>query len=509
MSDIVVNATPRETRIALLEQRIVTELFIERHTNYGLVGNMYRGRVVKILPGMQAAFVDIGLPKAGFLHASDILVDPPMLPWGHETAPLDLDTSRDGAVPQPALPPEPAYAIEELLEEGQELLVQVAKEPLGTKGYRLTTYLSLAGRYLVLMPGVEHIGVSHRIPDEVEKERLRACVQALLPEGMGCIMRTLSAGTSPQELQADLHFLTALWQHVQHTARQVSAPCLVHQEVDLVLRTLRDFLTPEVERVIIDDVEAYERAQAFLQAVDLPHLAANLVLYQETVPLFEAFGIEKEIEHALQRKVWLKSGGYIIIDHTEALVAIDVNTGRFVGKSDPATTMLTTNLEAVHEIVRQLRLRNIGGLVIIDFIDMDTDEHKQLVFQALEEALRHDRARTKILQISEFGLVEMTRKRVRASLDQVLCEPCAYCNGTGRMESAAAVCSKVLREIQRVMRVTPYTKKVMLNVHPTVASMLYNEERTHVAALEHTWHITLAIQSDNDMPHGHFEVLSL
>ena len=509
MIDIVVNATPRETRIALLEQGLVAELFIERHTNHGLVGNIYRGRVAKILPGMQAAFVDIGLTKAGFLHVSDILVDPYALPWGHATAQLDLSISHDGAMPSPPLPPEPAYAIEELLEEGQEILVQVAKEPLGTKGCRLTTYLTLAGRYLVLMPGVEHLGVSRRIPDEAEKERLRLCVQALLPAGMGCIIRTLSAGVSAQELQADLHFLTVLWQHVQHTVNQVDAPCLVHQEVDLILRTLRDFLTPESERVIIDDVEAYERAQAFLQAAELPHLAANLVLYQDPVPLFEAFGIEKEIERALQRKVWLKSGGYIIIDHTEALVAIDVNTGRFVGKSDPAATMLTTNLEAVHEIVRQLRLRNIGGLVIIDFIDMDTDEHNQRVFQALEEALRYDRARTRILQISEFGLVEMTRKRTRASLDQVLCEPCMYCHGTGRMESATAVCSKVLREVQRVMRVTPRTNKVMLNVHPTVAAMLYNEARAHVAALERTWHITLAIQGDNDIPHGHFEVLSL
>src|SRR5262249_22853945 len=357
--------------------------------------NIYRGRAAKILPGMQAAFGDIGFPKAGFLHVSDILVDPHKPPWNHETAPLDLDTGRDGSAPQPAWPPQPAYAIAELLEQGQELLVEVAKERHGTKGCRLTTYLSLAERYLVLMPGVEHIGVSRRIPDEAEKERLRSCVQTLLPEGMGCIVRTLSAGVSTQELQADLHFLTALWQHVQHNASQGSAPCLGHQEVDLVLRTLRDCLAPEVERVIIDDVEAYERARAFLQAADLPHLAASLVLYQETVPLFEAFGIEKEVERALQRKVWLKSGGYITIDHTEALVAIDVNTGRFVGKSDPATTILTTNLEAVHEIVRQLRLRNIGGLVIIDFIDMDTDEHKQLVFQTLEEVLRYDRARTK------------------------------------------------------------------------------------------------------------------
>ena len=245
MIDIVVNATPRETRIALLEQGLVAELFIERHTNHGLVGNIYRGRVAKILPGMQAAFVDIGLTKAGFLHVSDILVDPYALPWSHATAQLDLSISHDGAMPSPPLPPEPAHAIEELLEEGQEILVQVAKEPLGTKGCRLTTYLTLAGRYLVLMPGVEHLGVSRRIPDEAEKERLRLCVQALLPAGMGCIIRTLSAGVSPQELQADLHFLTVLWQHVQHTVNQVDAPCLVHQEVDLILRTLRDFLTPE------------------------------------------------------------------------------------------------------------------------------------------------------------------------------------------------------------------------------------------------------------------------
>ena len=508
MTDIVINATPHETRVALLEQHTVTELFIEQHTQHGIVGNIYRGRVAKILPGMQAAFVDIGLPKAGFLHVYDILVDPHTPPWGNAPH-FDLGSLSGVPEAQPSLPPEPAYGIAELLEEGQELLVQVAKEPLGTKGCRLTTYVTLAGRYLVLMPGVEHIGISRRIADEAEKERLRADVKALLPEGMGCIVRTLSAGVASQELQADLQFLTALWHHVQHKAQQVSAPYLVHQDVDLVLRTLRDCCTAEVERVIIDDLQAYERAWEFVHSTAFPPLAAHLVLYQETIPLFEAFGIEKEIERALQRKVWLKSGGYIIIDHTEALVAIDVNTGRFVGKSDPAATILTTNLEAVHEIVRQLRLRNLGGLVIIDFIDMDTDEHRQLVFQTLEEALRYDRARTKILQISEFGLVEMTRKRVRASLEQVLCEPCSYCHGTGRMASAATVGSKVLREIQRVMRVTPHTKKVMVNVHPTVASRLYNEERAHVAALEHAFHITLAIQGDNDMPHGYFEVLSL
>ena len=291
MIDIVVNAMSHEIRVALLEQHTVTELFIEQHTNHGIVGNIYRGRVAKILPGMQAAFVDIGLPKAGFLHVYDILVDQRTLPWDTDTTPLDLGGLGEVSKTQPALPPEPAYAIEELLDEGQEILVQVAKEPLGTKGCRLTTYLTLAGRYLVLMPGVEHVGVSRRIPEEAEKERLRAGVKALLPEGMGCIVRTLSAGVTPQELQTDLHFLTALWQHVQHQAHQVGAPCLVHQEVDLVLRTLRDCLTAEVERVIIDDAQAYARAQAFLQAAELPRLAANLVLYEDTTPLFEAFGI--------------------------------------------------------------------------------------------------------------------------------------------------------------------------------------------------------------------------
>lgn len=504
--DIIVNTTVRETRIALLEQRVVTELFIERQAHDALVGNIYCGRVAKILPGMQAAFVDVGLPKAGFLHVSDILVDPYTLPWGNELLALNAEPRQEA--PTESAPP-PAYAIETLLEEGQEILVQVAKEPLGTKGCRLTTFLSLAGRYLVLMPGVAHVGVSRRIPDEAEKERLRTCVHTLLPPGMGAIVRTLSAGVSAQELQTDVHFLSALWQHIQQRTTVGGAPCLVHREMDVVLRTLRDYLSAEVERVVIDDKTTYDQARAFLEAAALPELAASLVLYHDPEPVFEAFHVEKGLERALQRKVWLKSGGYIVIDHTEALVAIDVNTGRFVGKSDPASTMLTTNLEAVQEVVRQLRLRNIGGLVVIDFIDMDCEEHRQEVLAALEEALRTDRARTKVLPVSEFGLVEMTRKRVRASLEQMLCEPCSHCRGTGRVEALATVCGKIVREIQHVMRVTPGTRKVMVNVHPSVAALLYNEEKAQVTALEQTWQMTLAIQGDNDIPHGQFEVLAL
>lgn len=490
MIDIVINATPRETRVALLEQRQVTEVFIERHADQGIVGNIYRGRVAKILPGMQAAFVDIGLPKAGFLHVSDVHTAPTTEP---------LASSASSAMP----------GLETLLQEGQDLLVQVAKEPLGTKGCRLTTYLSLAGRYLVLMPGVDHVGISRRITDETEQERLRACLTTLCPPGMGCIARTLSAGISAEALQADFHFLTRLWQHMLQKAEQGMTPCLVQQEVDLVLRTLRDYLTADVERVIIDDADTFERARTFMQATAWPHLVSHLVLYQELTPLFEAFGVEREIERALQRKIWLKSGGYIIIEHTEALVAIDVNTGRFVGTHDPEATMLATNLEAVDEIVRQLRLRNIGGLVVIDFIDMEVEEHQQRVLQALENAVQGDRAHTKILALSAFGVVEMTRKRVRASLEQMLCEPCAVCHGTGRAESTATLCGRVIRELQRVMQVTPRTKKVMVTVPPAVAAMLYNEERVHIAALEERYQVALAIQSDNEMPHRHFEVLSL
>lgn len=499
--DIVVNATLYETRVALLEQQRVVELFVERHKDQGLVGHIYQGRVTKIVPGMQAAFVDIGLAKAGFLHVSDILAKSmpedggePREAWG--TPP---PSTLDGSVP----------SILEVIDEGQEILVQVTKEPLGTKGCRLTSWMSLAGRYLVLTPGVEHIGVSRRITLEEEKERLRTCVQPFVPPGMGCIVRTLSAGVAVEELQEDLQFLLALWRHVQDTAAQRAAPCLVHQERDLVLRTIRDYFSEDVERFILDDAPTYARAEAFLQQRGLTHLAARLSLYQGTTSLFDVYNVERDIARALQRKVWLKSGGYISIDPTEALVAIDVNTGRFVSQHDQAMTMLTTNLEAVHEIARQLRLRNIGGLVVIDFIDMDTAEHRQQICNTLELCLQADRAHTRVLPMSEFGVVEMTRKRVRASLDQLLCAPCPTCHGTGRLESVAAGCAKVMREIQRVMQNTPHTKKVLINVEPGVAEALRAEEQSYLTALEYQYGTTLVLQADNAMQHGQCEVLPL
>jgi ribonuclease G len=400
----------------------------------------------------------------------------------------------------------PHLRIEQALEEGQELLVQVVKEPVSTKGCRLTSVITLPGRYLVLMPGVPHIGVSRRIPSETEKVRLRDLVLPLLPPGMGCIIRTLGASATAQELQTDVQFLTALWHEVQGNALVVTAPHLVHRDLDVLLRTLRDLLDETVNRCLIDDPVAYSRARTFVQSY-LPHLMDKIHRYAHTAPIFETFDIERQIAQALHSQVRLKSGGSITIDHTEALVAIDVNTSRYVGGHNPADTILTTNLEAVDEIVRQLRLRNLGGLIIIDFIDMDDVAHRTLVVQRLTERLQSDRARTKVLSISELGLVEMTRQRVRANLHSLLCEPCTVCHGTGLVESAATVCTKVFRDVQQLAVTMPYAANVTVHVHPMVADWLQNEENIYVAEMEQTLRIRLTIRIDSSLRPSEFEVL--
>jgi ribonuclease G len=504
---MIVNATSREIRVAFLEDAVVVELFIEQHHHRSLVGNIYKGRVTKILPGIQAAFVDIGLPKAGFLYVSDIHGGQPD-PAGDTLdqaldAPSALHPSHSTAL---TAGPPPDRRIEELLEAGQELLVQITKEPLGTKGCRLTSVITLPGRYLVLLPGVHHIGVSRRILEEAEKARVRELAASLLPAGMGCIVRTLGAGATSQELRADVQFLTTLWHDVQRSGASTPAPYLVHQELNLLLRILRDLLADNVDHCFIDDPAAYARAQAFVRAY-FPHLAQRLVWYQDPTPIFDAFGVERQIAQALQHQIRLTSGGYITIDHTEALVAIDVNTGRYIGTHHPAETILTTNLEAVDEVARQLRLRNIGGLIIIDFIDMDNAEHKARVVQRLEDRLQRDRARTKVLSISDFGLVEMTRQRMRASLSESLCKPCPCCGGTGLVETPTTVCAKIFREIYRIMRVMPYAEHMTINVHPAVANWLHNEENAYVSELESHLRIRLTIKADDTLRQGQFEVL--
>ena len=507
MRDIIVNATSRETRVAVLEHGVVVELYIEPPQHHGIVGNIYKGQVTSILPGIQAAFVDIGVKKAGFLYVADLPGSQTDAAWPPASLLLD---ERPGAsltepVP-PAVPLRPLQRIEQALEEGQELLVQVIKEPVGTKGCRLTSFITLPGRYLVLMPGVPHIGVSRRISSETEKARLRDLVLPLLPAGMGGIIRTLGASATLQELQADVHFLTTLWHEVQRHVMTAVAPCLVHRDLDILLRTLRDLLDDTVNRCLIDDPVTYNRAATFVRTY-LPHLIDKMQRYAHATPIFEIYDIEQQITQALHPRVRLKSGGSITIDHTEALVAIDVNTSRYVGERNPAETILTTNLEAADEIARQLQLRNIGGLIIIDFIDMDDAAHRALVVQRLTERLQSDRARTKVLSISELGLVEMTRQRVRANLHSLLCESCPTCNGTGLIESAATVCTKIFREVQQLAVTMPYTAHVTVHVHPVVADWLQHEEKIYVAEMEQTLRMRLTIKVDSSMRQNQFVVL--
>jgi ribonuclease G len=508
-SEILIDTTSHETRVALLENGSVTELYVEREKDKGIVGNIYKGIVTKILPGMQAAFVDMGLRRAGFLYVADVeafdggesleklIEDEP----AEEDEKLLADKRRPGR----RLLDSP---IEELLQEGQEILVQVSKEPIGTKGARLTSYITLPGRYLVFMPMVDHIGVSRRIVNEEERQRLKEIVREAKQPGVGFIVRTVSEGVDRQELHSDMAFLSKLWEDVQKKAAALPAPALVHPDLNIILRTVRDLFTSEVDRLIIESPHDYETCLEFVRSY-LPHLQPKIQLHQGKEPIFEAYGIELEIERALGRKIWLKSGGYIVIDQTEALVAVDVNTGRFVGKRNPEETILQTNLEAIKEIVYQLRLRNIGGIIIIDFIDMEREESREKVYNALLNALRSDRSRTRISKISELGLVEMTRKRVRESLGRVLCRPCPYCDGSGTIKSAATICYEILREIRRAATTLEKRRKIMVRLHPVVADMLLEEEGGFLESLEEVFQKQIIIKGDYDLHEEQYEVMLL
>jgi ribonuclease G len=508
-SEILIDTTSHETRVALLEYSSVTELYVEREKDKGIVGNIYKGIVTKILPGMQAAFVDMGLRRAGFLYVADVeaLDSGESLEKLIEDEPVEEDEKllADKRRPGRRLLDSP---IEELLQEGQEILVQVSKEPIGTKGARLTAYITLPGRYLVFMPMVDHIGVSRRIVNEEERQRLKEIVREAKQPGVGFIVRTVSEGVDRQELHSDMAFLSKLWEDIQKKATVLPAPALVHPDLNIILRTVRDLFTSEVDRLIIESPHDYETCLEFVRSY-LPHLQPKIELHQGKEPIFEAYGIELEIERALGRKIWLKSGGYIVIDHTEALVAVDVNTGRFVGKRNPEETILQTNLEAIKEIVYQLRLRNIGGIIIIDFIDMEREESREKVYNALLNALRSDRSRTRISKISELGLVEMTRKRVRESLGRVLCRPCPYCDGSGTIKSAATICYEILREIRRAATNSQKRRKIMVRLHPVVADMLLEEEGGFLESLEEVFQKQIIIKGDYDLHEEQYEVMLL
>ncbi|EMR13034.1 ribonuclease G [Methylophaga lonarensis MPL] len=486
-SEILINVTPSETRAAVVENGVLQEVFIERSEYRGLVGNIYKGKVCRVLPGMQAAFVEIGLSRAAFLHASDI-----SMPKGQTG---DLKEA------QKVTPP-----ITSLLREGQELLVQVIKDPMGSKGARLTTQLSVSSRYLVYMPETEGIGVSLKIETEQERDRLKQCLTALLPEdAAGYIVRTAAEGAAEAELEADLQFLHRLWAKLTERMATVNCGEPLYQDLPLALRSLRDLLSPEIERIRIDSNETYQAAVRFAEGF-MPECISLLELYRGDRPLFDLFAVEDEIQKALDRKVPLKSGGYVIFDQTEAMTTVDVNTGGFVGHKNLEETIFKTNLEAAQAIARQLRVRNLGGIIIIDFIDMDEQAHREQVLRTLEKAMSLDRARHKISAVSELGLVEMTRKRTRESLGHILCEPCPCCQGKGYTKNVETVCYEIFREIIRESKQYE-SKQFMVLASQDVIDRLNDEDSTKVAELEQLIGKPILFQCDSQYGREQFNVV--
>lgn len=510
-AELVINAASHETRIALIENGTIAELYIERSREKGIVGNIYKGRVIRVLPGMQAAFVDIGLEKAAFLYVADVF------DAIEEYESLLYDSSKkDDEANGDQLPDSdqlssghteyrPLHPIEDLLQEGQELLVQISKEPIGTKGARITSHISLPGRHLVYMPTVDHIGISRRIEDEIERERLREIVERLKQSGSGYIVRTVSEGKSEEDLIADMQYLSTLWDEIAKRKERAAVPSLMHSDLDVVQKVVRDIVTEQVDKIVVDSKTDHDRIVQFIGTfADKRKYAVEL--YDEEEPIFDHYGLEVEISRALGRKVWLKSGGYIIIEQTEALTAVDVNTGRFVGKHNLEDTILKTNLEAVKEIAYQLRLRNIGGIIIIDFIDMEKEVNREKVFTALEEALKSDKSKTNILKISELGLVEMTRKRVRESIGRMMCEPCTYCEGRGYIKSKTTICHEIFRELRREMLDIRGTKATV-TVHPLVADLLYDEERRGLEELEKKFKKRITVRAKPGFHQEQFEIM--
>lgn len=465
--EILINVTPVETRVALVENGMLQEAYIERASRKGIVGNIYKGKVVRVLPGMEAAFVDIGLERAAFIHASDV---------------VSSQSSGSNSGDSPKTVPD----IRTLLREGQSLIVQVTKDPIGTKGARLTTQLSIPSRYLVFMPEVRHVGISQRIEDEAERNRLKTLVEegaAAHPDVQGgYIIRTAAEAASAEELMADMNYLHHLSHSIHEQIDKVQAPGAVYQDLPLFIRTIRDLIRPQTEKVRIDSRESHQRVMAFVGEF-VTEFADKVEYYPGERPIFDLYSVEDEIQKALSRKVQLKSGGYVIIDQTEAMTTIDINTGAFVGHRNLEETIFKTNLEAARAISRQLRLRNLGGIIIIDFIDMDDVEHQRQVHRMLEKMLERDHAKTKITGVSELGLVEMTRKRTTESLGQVLCEPCPICDGRGFLKTSETVCFEIFREILRVNRAYD-AESYLVMASQSVVDRLVDEESDNVADLE-------------------------
>ena len=482
--EILINITPQETRVAIVENGVLQELCIERQGNRGIVGNIYNGQVNRVLPGMEAAFVDIGLEKAGFLHVSDI----------------DKKSDVDAEVPQPA--------INELLREGQALMVQVVKDPMGTKGARSTTSISVPSRYLVYMPNSSMIGISVKIEDESERERLRALLGEFLNVNRkgGCIVRTAAVGVDEEELHRDINFLSKLWDELAESARSVKPGTLVHEDLPLSIRTLRDMVGKDTSVVKVDSRETYQKMVKFAGRY-IPDLPAKIEHYPGERPLFDLHNIDDEIQRALGRQVGLKSGGYLIIDQTEAMTTVDINTGAFVGHHNLEETIFKTNMEASQAIARQLRLRNLGGIIIIDFIDMAHEDHQRQVLKSLEKHLAKDHAKTQVFDVSPLGLVEMTRKRTRESLEHVLCETCLTCHGRGSHKTTETVCHEILREILREARIYDEAQQLLVMANQDVIDRLLDEEAASLAELETFVKIPVKLQVEAHFSQETYDVV--
>jgi len=486
--EILVNVTPSEVRAALLENGMLQEVFIERAARRGLISNIYKGTVSRVLPGMQAAFIDIGLDRTAFLHASDI------------AAPPNGDSVVEDELP----------GIRELIREGDEILVQVVKDPLGNKGARLTTFITLPSRHLVLLPRSDSVGVSARIEQDEERERLRGIVESLLEEyqlDCGAIVRTVAEGAEREALAADLEYLVRLWAVVQERCSQPGIKQLIHEDLSLPLRILRDLVTSDVERILVDSAEAFEEMQSFA-ATFLPGIEPMIERYSRRRPIFDLHGVEDEIAKALDRNIPLKSGGYVIFDQTEAMTTVDVNTGAYVGHRNLEETIYRTNLEAAVTIARQLRLRNLGGIIIIDFIDMEESSHRENVLQVLEQSLARDHARCQITPVSPLGLVEMTRKRTRESLQHILCEDCPSCEGRGFVLTAESVCFKIYREIIRQARQFEFDEALVL-AHQRVIDLLLDEQAGSLAEIGEQAGKAIRLQTESLYEQDQFDVVLL
>ena len=487
---LLISRVGRETRVAVRDGGRLSAYHVERDGDRGQVGNIYVGRVSRVLPGIQAAFVDVGLKRAAFLYGGDVRWDPRSPPEGMQVPDENVLENR---------PP-----IQEILREGQRVTLQVAKDPIGTKGARVTGYLSLPGRFLVFLPDVDHIGISRRIAADGERERLRTMMSEQRGEGEGFIVRTACEGKQWDVLREDVDYLRRLWRHVKQRIEEAQGPSMIHEDLELGIRAVRDLMSAQTERVLVNDPALYQRIKDFAEQF-LPVLASRIELYDGIEPMFDHHAVGLELERLLGRKVWLKSGGYVVIDQTEALVAIDVNSGRYVGRDTLEETTLRVNLEAVQEIVHQLQLRDIGGIIVIDFIDMVEPAHREEVYRALVEELKNDRARANVLPISEFGLVEMTRKRVREDVVRYLSEPCRYCDGRGYTRSRETVTQEVLHALRREAMKHP-ADWIVVRCHPDVADQLVDAEREYLLEIEGRYGFRAHVQSDPEVHLERFEV---